>query len=178
MRRICLLIVFAACLQSAVADDSFPILYTHEIGFAAGYTTGYGLSYRQWFHNGYGVQLTCGPYYDKSGSTTNGSVSLGLTGLRMLSATGNLNLYLYLSGHWLYNYTDQIVQWYDYNYEYPYDQSVVMVTHDFYFGFGPALDIHGRRISFNIMTGLRYNTDFNSNFHIGPTIESALYFAF
>ncbi len=171
MGKISAIILLSASLCAVSAGENDVGRY--NIGLAAGFTTGYGLSYRQWFDNGYGLQLTCGPYYDKTTSSTDASVSTGVTGLKVINSVRGLNLFGYVSAHMHYSYSMDTV------YLDIYPESSVSETTTLYIGGGPGLDFHTKRVSFSVMTGLMYNTTLQqSSVHFGLTVETALYYSF
>lgn len=75
---------------------------TYNIGLGAGFVTGYGLSYRQWFGKN-GVQVTLGPYYSSDTTETNFTNSLGVVGLRMLIEARVVNLFAYYGANFWYS---------------------------------------------------------------------------
>jgi hypothetical protein len=74
------------------------IKHKHALGAGAGFTTGYGLSYR-YTPNKFGVQVNFAPY--KSESITR--FSTGLTFLYQLMETDITALYLYQANHYYSN---------------------------------------------------------------------------
>jgi hypothetical protein len=152
---------------------------TYNVGAAAGWVTGYGLSYRQWF-NANGLQLTLTPYYTKSSSETYYNVSLGVTGLRMIKEARIVNLFAYYGTHVLFNYDKYHENIYPYN-AYPYtpvDTTLITRSTRLFLGGGPGFDFHFWKMSFSIMFGVAFRTDFGDNTGITPTGETALYYSF
>ena len=171
MRLILSTILLAAGLYSVFADEDKVGKY--NIGFAAGFTTGYGLSYRQWFDNGYGMQFSCGPYYDKNSDATDVSLSLGVAGLKMIHSARRINLFGYYGTHLHYSYFKQ-------NNIFDLYANSASITEDWnlFTGGGAGLDFHVGIISLSVMTGLMLSSDFKNNYHFGITAETALYYSF
>ena len=119
---------FLSAILSAVSAGENDV-GRYNIGLAAGYTTGYGFSYRQWFENGYGMQFTCGPYYDKTTSATDANISFGATGLKIINSMQGINSIGYIGAHVHYAYSLDSL----YNYDMPIEASVSRST-NFYTG--------------------------------------------
>ncbi|MGZ5245339.1 MAG: hypothetical protein ACXWD4_15565, partial [Bacteroidia bacterium] len=97
---------FALLFISAIQDTKLyaqdapanPEKLKHSIGAGAGFTTGYGLSYR--YRPGkFGVQVNFAPYSNKDVSR----FSTGLTFLYTLIENKMSNLYLYQGNHHYYD---------------------------------------------------------------------------
>ncbi|MFZ4800254.1 MAG: hypothetical protein ACOYMA_22380 [Bacteroidia bacterium] len=134
----------------------------HAIGAGAGFTTGYGLSYR-YTPTKLGVQVNFAPY--KSGADY--AYSFGLTALYMLMKSEKTNLYLYQANHYL---SSSFIA---------YDNTGLSYRkNEAYFnngiGFGVEFII-ASKVGFNLMTG--YATYDNLN-KLNVTGEAALYFKF
>jgi hypothetical protein len=160
-------------LSSVFADENK--VGTYNIGVAAGFVTGYGLSYRQWFGKN-GVQVTLAPYYSNDTTETNFTMSFGVVGLRMLKEARFVNLFAYYGAHFWYSYdkrTDNFVG------PPPYvPQTTITNTKRVFAGGGPGLDIHFWKLSFNVMFGLAFTTDFDKSTGINFTGETGLYYSF
>jgi len=150
---------------------------TYNIGLGAGFVTGYGLSYRQWFGKN-GAQITLTPYYSSDTSETNFTMSFGVVGLRMLKEARFVNLFAYYGAHFWYSYdkrTDLIIS-------YPQTTEVSQVTYTrnkkIFVGGGPGLDIHFWKLSFNVMFGLDFTSDMANSTGINFTGETGLYYSF
>ena len=171
MRR-ALLVLFL--ITVAFADEAR--VGDHNVGLAAGFTTGYGLSYRQWTKSGYGFQVTGVPYYSKSGDTIDALFSLGCAGLKKVKEMNLINLFGYLAAHLQYAYKNNVPN-YSIN---PYIPSTLGPEKicTFFTGGGFGLDFHFWVLSFNAMSGIRYWTDFKAQSSIGMTAETALYYSF
>lgn len=147
--------------------------FKHGVGAGAGFTTGFGLSYR-YMPLRYGVQLNFAPYH----SIETDMYSLGLTFLYRLVETQTANLYLYQGNHYFYNsqtiyYVDQgkMNQTIDQtNYS---NRTVESYVNN---GLGIGIEfIIVKRIGFNIMMG--YAT-YNNFSEVNFTGETGLYFKF
>ena len=75
--------------------------YKHFLGLAAGFTTGYGVSYR-YVPDKFGVQITLAPYYSKNDNST---VSAGITLLQKIKEANDHRLLLYFSNSVFYRKT-------------------------------------------------------------------------
>jgi hypothetical protein len=136
--------------------------FKHALGFGAGFTTGYGLSYR-FMPNKFGVQTNFAPYKDKYRAL----FSFGITFLYKLIETNNINLFLYQGNHYFYRKEKYI--YYDQNDSYQVDK---------YFNNGLGIGIEFiilKRLSFNLMGGYAGFENFNK---ISFTGETGLYFRF
>ena len=146
----------------------------YNLGIGAGFVTGYGLSYRQWFNRN-GIQATFTPYYDKGKEYSDFVMSLGVTGLYKLKEAKYVNLLLYYGPHFWYS--SHKYQYYS-NYYYTTTESTTNTRQMLFVGGGPGFDFHFWKISFNLMFGLAFRTDFNDNSGINFTGETALYYSF
>ncbi|MFY7734857.1 MAG: hypothetical protein ACOVSR_15360 [Bacteroidia bacterium] len=147
------------------AQKTETIKHKHALGAGAGFTTGYGLSYR-YIPNKFGVQVNFAPY--KSESITR--FSTGLTFLYQLMETDKTALYLYQANHYYSNSNsaayNQVTGLYDKKEEEAYFNNGL--------GFGFEVIIV-KNIGFNLMTGYAlYQNAKNYN----VTGEAALYFKF
>ncbi len=149
-----------------VPDDNEPLIF--GIGAAAGFSTGYGLSFRYW-PGKVGFQFTTAPYISKEETM----VSLGGTMLFTLKEEHIIRLYLYWGNHFL-------VDRYSYEYsQYPPDES-----REFHWitGVGPGFEFTiAQRMSFNLMFGIAsYSISRNGEniWMLNMTAESGLYYRF
>lgn len=147
---------------------------SRNIGGAAGYSTGYGLSYRQWYGKT-GFQVTTVPYFSNSETSSEFTLSLGATGLFIIKEAKLINLFSYLSTH--YNH--------DYSSETPKDptneksRTIKEYNRDLIIGAGEGLDFHFSKVSFSLMFGLAGTYGFDSEERqFGFTGETALYYSF
>jgi hypothetical protein len=163
-------------LNSLLAEENQ--VGKHNVGVGAGFITGYGLSYRQWI-NAYGFQVNLAPYYNKDENSKNASFSLGITGLRLIKEADYVNLIAYFGSHyhWIY---ERFLEYYDCN-EFDCIYSPAWVTtkeHQIYLGGGTGIDIHFWKISYNLMFGIVFHTDFDQQSGINFSGETALYYSF
>ena len=147
-----------------------------EIGFAAGFVSGYGLSYRYW-PKVVGVQLTAFPLI----SNTESYISVGLVGLCELDASSWYRFYAFLGGN--LNFQNYEETNYDYSYSgfgYPTTTTITKVKETKYTaGFGPGIEFTpGGRIGLNLMTGFQFMYVDANDWGTAPTIEGAVYFRF
>jgi hypothetical protein len=140
----------------------------HAIGGGAGFTTGYGLSYR-FMPGKFGGQLNFAPFQDKETS----NYSAGLTLIYMLIESKISNLFLYQGNHFYYrSYLNYI-----YNPNSPYQSTKVITTEQYFnngLGFGIELII-AKRIGLNLMGGYAFYNDFEK---LNLTGEIGLYYKF
>ncbi len=131
--------------------------YKHAFGVAAGFTTGYGLSYR-FTPNKFGIQATFAPYVDNEREM----FSIGITFLYIIVKAENLNLFLYQGNQYFYNKKKLTTP--------------IEVNEYFNNGIGIGLEFtFQKRFGFNIMGGYAGYEDFNK---INFTGETALFFRF
>lgn len=135
----------------------------HAVGAGAGFTTGYGLSYR-FTPNKFGLQVNFAPF--KNETTTRNSV--GLTFLYSLLETEKTNLYLYQANHFYSN--SELVDNATFTGKVRKNESYINNG----FGFGVEIII-ATKIGFNLMTGYAAYDNFNG---YNLTGEAALYFKF
>ncbi|MFZ4400236.1 MAG: hypothetical protein ACOYO1_09395 [Bacteroidales bacterium] len=143
--------------------------FKHGLGVGAGFTTGYGLSYR-FLPEQIGVQICFAPY--KSDYTT--QYSLGLTFLFKIIETEYTNLFIYQGNHFFYT-----KEKYD-NYIYSYPSYTITPTQfvNKYWNNGMGIGIEFiilKRVSFNLMGGYAGYENFKN---VGITGETGLYFRF
>jgi hypothetical protein len=173
--RIKAVILVLMSLTGVLADGN--TVGKHNIGAGAGFVTGYGLSYRQWFDRN-GLQLTFAPYYNQNSSSTDFTLSLGATGLYLIKEAKYVNLIAYYGPHfWYSSHRNSLGGAYDpvtgmYTSSYTSTQKLLFV------GGGPGFDFHFWKISFNLMFGFAFRTDFENNSGISFTGETALYYSF
>ena len=146
--------------------------YNHEIGAGAGFTTGYGLSYR-YMPTKYGFQINFAPYHDKEIHR----YSVGLTFTYTIIENKMSRLFLYQGNHFYYN--SQLVYVSDPDPTKPYNPgSKKERISDRYVnngvGFGIELIIV-KRIGFNLMAGYASYRNFEE---LNLTGETALYYKF
>ena len=153
------------------------LLYKHAIGAGAGFTTGYGLSYR-YIPSKWGFQINFAPYYTKETER----YSIGLTALYRLIESKVSSLFLYEGNHFYY---DSYITYYD-----PTNPQVVYMsgaaqnnlikkreTENFVNnGIGVGIEfIIVKRIGFNLMGGYAFYRNFEQ---LNFTGETGLYYKF
>lgn len=140
----------------------------HGLGAGAGFTTGYGLSYR-YTPNKWGAQVNFAPYKDNETER----YSIGLSFLYKLIENTNTSLYAYQGNHYYYNSQMQYV----YDPIAPLNETYKRVSEGYMnngLGFGIEIII-AKRISFNLMAGFATYSNFSN---INLTGETALYYKF
>lgn len=138
----------------------------HGLGAGAGFTTGYGLSYR-YTPNKWGAQVNFAPYKDNETER----YSAGLTILYRLIENTNTSLYAYQGNHYYYKSQMQ----YTYNPIAPFNETYERVSEGYMnngVGFGIEI-LFAKRISFNLMAGFATYRNFSN---INLTGETALYY--
>lgn len=166
MKRLYFLLFVTISVQLIGSEEVYP----HYIGAAAGFSTGYGLSYRYW-PGDWGTQVVFTPIADDSGY----SINLGTGLFKSLYNTKNTRLFLYLAGNGTYrSYMDEV---------YSEDDPDVVIGEeleeglDWGIGIGPGLEIYiFKNIVLDIMFGYRYGQGDISG--LGFTGEAALYYRF
>ena len=135
--------------------------FKHNLGFGAGFTTGYGLSYR-FFPKKLGAQVNFAPFMDEYTSR----YSIGLTLLLRLVQTEKTSFYIYQGNHYFieeskyrnFNGNSSNINSYSNN------------------GIGLGLElIAGKRVAFNLMGGYAGIENFEK---INFTSEIAIYYKF
>ena len=168
------LLLIAFCLSTVFADENK--VGTYNIGVGAGFVTGYGLSYRQWFGQN-GVQLTLSPYYSSDSLSTSFTMSIGLVGLRMIKESRFVNLFAYYGTHFWYSY-DKSTSYIYTNYSNVTKQLVITKDKKLFVGGGPGLDIHFWKLSLNVMCGLAFSSDLSQSAGLNFSGETGLYYSF
>ncbi|MGZ5281295.1 MAG: hypothetical protein ACXWEY_03365 [Bacteroidia bacterium] len=155
-------------LQAQSTENEDTETLKHSIGAGAGFTTGYGLSYR--YRPGkFGGQINFAPYSNNDVSR----YSAGLTFLYTIIENKVSNLYLYQGNHFYYN--SQLEWVYD-----PTSSSnsrMERVTESYLnngLGFGIEL-IVAKRVGINLMAGYAGYRNFSQ---LNITGEGALYYKF
>ena len=181
LRLFAVLLFFCLFVENSFGDINK--VGNRNVGAAAGFVTGYGLSYRQWIGT-WGVQLTTAPFHQKQEDWSSTRVSIGITALKKIKEAKLVNLFAYLGPHYhFYRTTDT---YYAYpNYE-PYapvtdpqKRTSTYLSRILFLGGGPGIDFHFLRISFSLMFGISGQFNFDANetaLHL--TGESALYYSF
>lgn len=183
MKKFLLLTVLLFLCLFLSAQKDFTSEYKNQIGGAAGFTTGYGISYRYWPER-WGFQLTTTPYFEYQRA----HASFGATVLLRLQEMSWVNLYLYLGNHLIFDraYTfpllhdsngDLILDEYG-NPTYASNQAMVN-NYRWLTGIGPGFEfLIGKRFSYNLMFGFRSDFATDEKFKIALTAETGLYFRF
>jgi len=149
----------------------------HNVGVGAGFVTGYGLSYLQWYNKN-GIQVTFAHYYNQDTNETYYSMSLGITGLRNLMEAKVVNLFVYYGPHFWYSYDSKHYPYYLSSNPYPPYPTETNISKRLFVGGGPGFDFHFWRMSFNLMFGLAFTTDLENSNGVTFTGETGLYYTF
>lgn len=169
--KIVLLLLSALLLQNLVSaqnsDNGVEERYKHAIGFGAGFTTAYGISYR-FFPGSFGAQATFAPY--KDGEDVR--ISTGLTFLYRIIESEKLNLLLYEGNHYYYDRYQH--EYYDYFSNTFYEETSTDEFLNIGVGFGVEFII-AEHFSFNLMGGYAGYDGFR---RIGLTGETGIFYTF
>jgi len=142
--------------------------FKHSLGAGAGFTTGYGLSYR-FMPKKFGAQVNFAPYKDANSER----YSVGLTFLYNLIETRYVDFFAYQGNHFYSNSYDV----FEYDPNPPYG-STTRREKESYVNNGLGLGVEfiiAKRIGLNLMGGYAFYDNFSQ---INFTGETALYFKF
>lgn len=143
--------------------------YNHGVGVAAGFVTGYGLSYR-YLGKEYNLQLTFAPYVEGEEI----KVSAGVAILKNMYIADTSKLFIYSGVHYWYNkYTEK---WDDEN-----EVTLKGEWNDQWLncGFGPGFEFSiTSNIVFDLMAGYAVYLCNNAATRLNFTGETALFFYF
>jgi hypothetical protein len=178
--------------------------FTHYLGGAAGYTSGLGLSYRRWFGNTWGFQVTGFPWYREytypeddnnsygltsviSGNKTETVASFGVLVLKGLAELKYVRFLGYLGGSSLYQYhrSDYVQTNRTYDYEIDkYISDTVHVDHTYKsnkitLGIGAGAEWYIWRFGFHLQLGFAGSHDIVTGSNaVQPTVDGGVYFRF
>ncbi len=162
---------------------------THNFGLAAGYISGYGLTYRHWGKSDNGYQLTLIPVGKLTETHSFFNASIGAIGLRSLNAGQAVNFFAYYGAQYNYTYEKDVYQSnYDQNYQYvpTYNYERLNISHKLYAGGGLGLELHAGNLSLNVMVGYagNYARDFSTlsnwekSLEFRPSAEAAVFYCY
>lgn len=215
MKNVILLITFLAATYAAAdntpedtAESKYSAItkkrYSNYIGIAAGFITGYGLSYRRWINNKWGFQINLFPlYYEEkydddddddenyhrrdSGYSDIGHLSIGAIFLRNLSS-GKYIRFVFYSGANLqteyekYDYygTESIWDEQDSLYkDRPIHRKGKKIENKISIGAGAGCEWYIWRFAFHCMLGMYGAFVIEPRaYEVGPSIEGGLHFRF
>lgn len=177
-------------------DKEFRV-FANQIGIAVGEAGGSGFSYRHWFKNRYGFQVTAfygsaREYYTNS-SASDGGISgttafwgndIGFLGLYSIRTWGHhLRTLVCMGGSFQSSgdidnreiTIDSIRYHYNPGYQYP----LMGVDENIKIGNGIGFELFLWRFSFTLMPGIRYGYSFSKNRYLSPygSVEAGLFFA-
>ncbi|MBN1983613.1 MAG: hypothetical protein JW795_18905 [Chitinivibrionales bacterium] len=160
--------------SAIVSGDTY--FKKHNIGAAAGFVSGYGLSYRHWFENRHGYQITFTPVYYTDEydqwKNANGHVSLGGLGLYKIKNSGFMNLIAYYGLHYNLTYTHEESNT-------PGNTIDRETTDQFlFFGGGPGFDFHFDHLTIDLMFGIAGRLQLPDKPGVQFTAEIAMYYSF
>jgi hypothetical protein len=173
-----LIIVGISAQENVEVKSSRRVSTPHEIGFAAGFATGYGLSYRYW-PKLVGVQFTAFPFVSDDESY----ISLGLTGLFELDSHDWYRFFGFVGTHLNIQEYDEEIYSSGFDLSNGYYSNLVETNRvekkKYIIGIGPGIEFTpGGRIGINIMTGFQFQYVDKNDWGTYPTIESGIYFRF
>lgn len=120
--------------------------FSNYIGFGAGLTKGYGISYRYMLNDNWGFQTNFAPYYDESRTR----VSLGISFIYKLIESEHIDLFFYQGNHYHYS-KDEYITLPIYP---PEPRDDIYKSHTFHHGIGFGLDfIIRERVAISLMGG-------------------------
>lgn len=184
--------------ETGKADSTETVLKTHNLGFGAGFLSGYGLTYRHWYPTRNGYQVTFIPVARIDDQGTYFNTSLGAIGLRSLHETRHSNFFGYYGGHYNFTLDEATRQNYFNNAtsDYQYEQ----VLHNVYAGAGMGFEVHFWNLNASLMFGYAANArtervddpyydsynqvtnpdsgKWRNSFQFQPSIEGALFYSF
>ncbi len=138
--------------------DSGKVEYHHALGVAAGFTTGYGLSYR-YYNNRFFTQATFAPYMTKY----RGTISAGVAFMYRVSDNEIANLFLYQANHYLYTKSTD------------YGSRETNEYHQVNNGLGFGIEFSSDKVVLSLMTGFAAYDNFTQ---MGLTGEIGIYYKF
>ncbi len=168
-----MLIIIGALFVSSTAysqnktEDKEPVRFNHSLGFGAGVSTGYGLSYR-YFGEKFGTQVNFSPYKDEERT----NISLGLTFLYRIVELDQFSFFVYQGNHFFYDKNSSI------DYDYYSGKQTTRTTEKQFFNNGVGIGLEwdvSERIGINTMAGYGGRENFKK---ISITGEVAIYFRF
>ena len=169
-----ILFIFASRLLSqdiqTIKQVEAPPKYKNYFGFGAGFTNGYGLTYK-FLPGKFGFQITCLPIFRDYGKEA--SIDLGVTLLKNIVQNSNNSFFLYFSNCYIYtsNKSGYYSSYPNYNYV-----STTIKTSKWNTGLGAGFEFDTRkRIVMDIMIGYAQYNNFQS---LLPTGELAVFYRF
>lgn len=173
MKSVFLTLLFCLTAFFLTSEEKKDEIRPNYIGGAAGFSTGYGLSYRYW-PGDLGTQIVFTPIINEYGTSFN--VGTGL--FKTLHEGKSTRLFLFLAGNGTYREGINEI----YADEEPFDliREEEFTAFDWGVGIGPGLEIYFfKNIVLDIMFGYRYGQGDDSYFDgLGFTAEAALYYRF
>ncbi len=212
IRGIALLLTMVSLVIAETDDDSSRTefskagtqRYTHYLGGAAGYTSGLGLSYRHWFGNNWGFQITGFPWYREytypeddnnsygsesliSGEKTETMASFGVLFLKNLADVKYVRFLGYAGGNTFYQYDKSDYVKAERTYDYDLDRYINDTVHvdktykskKVTLGLGAGAEWYLWRFGFHLLLGFAGSHDFESGSNaVMPTVEGGVHFRF
>lgn len=172
MKKVILTLLFSLTTLYLGAEETIEEIRPNYIGGAAGFSTGYGLSYRYW-PGDLGTQIVFTPIINEYGTSFN--VGTGL--FKTLHDGKATRLFLFLAGNGTYTEGVESI----YADEVPFDviREEEYTRFDWGVGIGPGLEIYFfKNIVLDIMFGYRYGQGDSYFEGLGFTAEAALYYRF
>jgi hypothetical protein len=156
MKRIYCLLLAVIVYGSTFAQADEPTKLKHYIGFDAGFSTGYGLSYR-YMPNDWGIQVNTFP----TASKDEYNISIGATILRTVYRNRSMQFFVYYGNHL---YFDKYSTGYYYNENGTYSASDYEVSRTWITGIGPGFEFYfAKRLALNARFGFAYYDEGSGN---------------
>jgi hypothetical protein len=173
MKRFYFFLFVALVCGSAMAQTEEPAQLKHYLGFDAGFSNGYGLSYR-YMPKKWGVQVNAFPYV----SENEHDISVGATLIRTVYRNRHMQFFLYYGNHlrfekypnaYYYNNNGSYTPANDYN------KTTTWIT-----GIGPGFEVYiAKRLALNARFGFAYyNKGYNGEWMINGDAGIGLHYMF
>jgi hypothetical protein len=163
MKQFYLLLVAVLFYGSTFAQADEPTQLKHYLGFDAGFSTGYGLSYR-YMPNEWGIQVNTFP----TASKDEYNISIGATVFRTIYRNRSMQFFVYYGNHLYFdkystgyynNYNGYYTTENDTNSGDNYEVSRTWIT-----GIGPGFEFYfAKRLALNVRFGFAYYDEGNDN---------------
>ena len=163
-----LFFVLFALVQNVDAQEKTLPEFKHSVGFDAGASNGYGLSYK-YMPSKWGIQFNGFPV-----ATPNEyHISIGVTALRSLYENQKIRFFTYLGNHLIFEKTDS---YYDY---YSSPNNTYTKSTEWVIGAGPGFEFYiAKRIALNFRFGVGYYHYGEEDWEIMPDGGFGIHFRF
>ena len=171
--------VFAVQADSTTPASGNGVQYRNNIGAAAGFISGYGISYRRVLTKDNYLQITGFPYYHENGMYASGTLSLGV-GLDHVMARERIFAILsYFGGNYNLDYRSDVMYSHDMYYNYYSQGQRAYYENKVTLGCGIGAEATLWRFLLNLKLGIRgYYSIESKEKGLMPSIEVAAYFGY